>query len=269
MVKAYLSAAFRYGLRSEHDYTRRDAGARWGLTANPIAAIAVAQGLVNPRNRFLSPAEFRTFWTWLEAYDVASSLAPAMRLMPATGQRSEEILKISATTYESTLEMHYWPKTKNGLPHAIPLPRQAVAILAGLSPNAHGLFFAYQFDPAKPAGAQGLRHVVHRFLKKHPEIPAFVPRDCRRTFKTLAATRGMSKDLRDKLQNHAKKSDVSSRHYDRYDYLTERRAAMAKWEAYLGLVLAGEIKEVGLRASNVVPIDRAAALAAATGAVGR
>ena len=75
--------------------------------------------------------------------------------------------------------------------------------------------------------------------------------------------------LRDRLQNHSKVSDVSTRHYDRYDYLSERRAAMAKWAAYLDLVLAGEIREVGLRTSNVVAIGGAAGLASATGAAGR
>jgi integrase len=99
MVRAYLRAAFAYGLKSEHSYTQ-DAGARWGLTSNPIAAIPVAEGISNPRDRFLSPAEVRTFWGWLEAFDVDSKFAPALRLMLATGQRSEEILRITATTYE-------------------------------------------------------------------------------------------------------------------------------------------------------------------------
>jgi hypothetical protein len=28
-----MNAAFAYGMRAEHDYTRKDAGARWGLRA--------------------------------------------------------------------------------------------------------------------------------------------------------------------------------------------------------------------------------------------
>jgi integrase len=267
--RAYMSAAFAYGMKAEHSYTRRDAGASWGLTSNPIAAIPVAEGVSDARDRFLSPAEVRTFWGWLEAYDVDSGLSPALRLMLATGQRSEEILRITAATYEPARALVFWETTKNGLPHSIPLPRQAVAILDGLIANAHGLMFPYRFDPAIPAGAPGLRRVVHRFLKGHPEIAPFIPRDCRRTFKTLAGDAGVTKELRDRLQNHSKTSDVSTRHYDRYDYLPERRAAMAKWAAYLDLVLAGEIREVGQRESNVVPIDRAAAPASATGAAGR
>ena len=34
---------------------------------------------------------------------------------------------------------------------------------------------------------------------------------------------------------------------------------MAKWAAYLELVIAGEIKEIGQRESNVVPIGKGAA----------
>jgi hypothetical protein len=223
MVRTYLRAAFAYGLQAEHSYTK-DAGARWGLTSNPIAVIPVAEGVFNPRDRFLSPAEVRTFWLWLETFDVESKFAPALRIMLATGQRSEEILRSTAATYESTRAMLYWPKTKNGLPHSIPVPHQAAAILDGLHANAYGLFFACSTDPTRPPPADGLRFVVQRFLEEHPEVRHFMPRDCRRTWKTLAGDAGLSKEIRDRLQNHAKMSDISAKHYDRFDYLAERRA---------------------------------------------
>ncbi|MEL7287582.1 MAG: hypothetical protein AAGJ57_09245, partial [Pseudomonadota bacterium] len=37
---------------------------------------------------------------------------------------------------------------------------------------------------------------------------------------------------RDRLQNHAL-NDVSSKHYDRYEYLSEKRHALELWEAKL------------------------------------
>jgi hypothetical protein len=40
IIRVYMRAAFAYGLKAEHDYTRQDAGARWGLTSNPITAKA-------------------------------------------------------------------------------------------------------------------------------------------------------------------------------------------------------------------------------------
>lgn len=52
--------------------------------------------------------------------------------------------------------------------------------------------------------------------------------------------------MRDRLQNHAM-SDVSSRHYDRYEYIQEKRAAVAVWGAYMDRILSGEIKVIGKR----------------------
>ena len=42
---------------------------------------------------------------------------------------------------------------------------------------------------------------------------------------------GITKDLRDRLQNHAL-NDVSSKHYDRYEYLPEKRQALEMGERH-------------------------------------
>ncbi|WP_330925069.1 hypothetical protein [Candidatus Sororendozoicomonas aggregata] len=55
-----------------------------------------------------------------------------------------------------------------------------------------------------------------------------VPRDIRRTCKTLMGKAGLSKEIRDRIHNHTP-TDVSSNHYDRYDYLTEKREALNRW----------------------------------------
>jgi len=58
----------------------------------------------------------------------------------------------------------------------------------------------------------------------------------RRTVKTLMGKAGIDKQLRDRIQNHALQ-DVSSRHYDRYDYLAEKRQGMKVWNDYLELII--------------------------------
>ncbi len=75
----------------------------------------------------------------------------------------------------------------------------------------------------------------------------FTPRDLRRTCKSRMGEIGVPKLIRDRLHNHALQ-DVSSRHYDRYDYLPEKRQAMQTWNGYLQAVIAG---------SKVVPIQEA------------
>jgi len=73
-------------------------------------------------------------------------------------------------------------------------------------------------------------------------------RDLRRTWKSLCGECGVSKELRDRIQNHAQ-SDVSAKHYDKYSYLPEKKAALEQWERYLRMKLAGD---------NIVPLKRQA-----------
>lgn len=59
-------------------------------------------------------------------------------------------------------------------------------------------------------------------------VDKFTNRDLRQTWKTLAGKAGLTKEERDLLQNHAR-HNVSSVHYDRYEYMNEKRAAVKKW----------------------------------------
>ncbi|TIV06620.1 MAG: site-specific integrase, partial [Mesorhizobium sp.] len=67
-------------------------------------------------------------------------------------------------------------------------------------------------------------------------IPYATNRDLRRTFKTLAGKAGVPKEIRDRLQNHALQ-DVSSKNYDRWNYMPEKRAGMARWDKFLRALL--------------------------------
>ena len=57
--------------------------------------------------------------------------------------------------------------------------------------------------------------------------------------KTWAVSAGIERGILDKVQNHAL-SDVASRHYDRHDYLSEKRVALNQWAAELTARLAGD-----------------------------
>jgi integrase len=256
-VRAYILAAFAFGLRAEHDFTRASAGVRWGLKTNPAAAIPVDGGASNPGNRFLSPAEFGSLWKWLDERRPNRLAASAVMLKLAIGQRSEEIARITDSAYDRDKAMLNWDMTKNGRPHAIPLPHQATAILDAMVPTGHGFYFPHRLRPDLPATSDIFARLVDEFIAESG-VPHFTPRDLRRTWKTLAGDAGIPKDMRDRLQNHAQGGDVSSRHYDRYDYLPERRAAMARWAAYLDLVIEGKVDQLGAQIGNVVPFGRTA-----------
>lgn len=61
-------------------------------------------------------------------------------------------------------------------------------------------------------------------------------RDLRRTWKTLAGKAGVPKEIRDRLQNHALQ-DVSSKNYDRWTYMPEKRAGMELWNKFVTSIL--------------------------------
>lgn len=56
---------------------------------------------------------------------------------------------------------------------------------------------------------------------------------------------GGRKAVRDRLQNHAL-NDVSSKHYDRYEYLAEKRHALELWESKLSRVENSDSNVVSL-----------------------
>jgi hypothetical protein len=60
-----ISAAFSFGIKSEHNYTGQEIGGRWGIKVNPVAASPTDPEALNPGNRYLTTREFKDFWDWL------------------------------------------------------------------------------------------------------------------------------------------------------------------------------------------------------------
>ena len=53
-------------------------------------------------------------------------------------------------------------------------------------------------------------------------------RDLRRTAETQMAALGISSDVRAQIQSHGL-GGIQARHYDRHDYMLEKRAALQQW----------------------------------------
>jgi|AGFS01.1.fsa_nt_gi hypothetical protein len=72
---------------------------------------------------------------------------------------------------------------------------------------------------------------IRNFAEKYFD-ETFTMRDIRRTFKTLGGEIKISKNERDIVQYHVN-SDISDKHYDKYDYFSERKSVTMRWEYYL------------------------------------
>ena len=129
-----------------------------------------------------------------------------------------------------------WSKTKNHRPHAVPLPDLAAELVESITPNEYGWYFPSMMDPSKPVSHGTLYSFMWR-QRDRGVIPMVTNRDLRRTKKKLAGKAGVSKEIRDRIQNHALQ-DVSSKAYDRWNYMPEKRAGMKKWDKFVRGMLA-------------------------------
>lgn len=229
-VRSYIRSAYSWGMKSEHDY-RSTSPRRFNLVSNPAASIPTEPKVRG--ERWLREEEWVQMWRWLQNPDVEIHPAypRAIMLLMLTGQRVQEICTLHVDQYDREEGMIDWSKTKNGKPHAIPLPSLAIELLDGLTPNEHGWFFPGSKDPSKSVQHTTLYSFLWR-QRDEGKIPHCTNRDMRRTFKTLAGKAGLTKEIRDRLQNHTLQ-DVSSQSYDRYNYITEKREAMEVWDRFV------------------------------------
>jgi integrase len=152
-----------------------------------------------------------------------------------TGQRVEEIAALHKDQWDAAERIIDWSKTKNGKPHTLPVPLLAAELIESVIPNEFGWFFPSASDPEKHVSVGTLYNVMWR-QRDRGVIPVVTNRDLRRTWKTLAGKAGVSKEIRDRLQNHTLQ-DVSSKSYDRWTYMPEKRDGMKKWDKFVTALL--------------------------------
>lgn len=242
-ARSYIQSAFNWALKSAHDYTVKDRQ-DWGVRINPASAVARDKGANGTRTRNLSADELRVLWRATKPGTNGFTLETSgcIRLMVCTGQRVQEVLRMDGAELDLAGAVWRMPREKTKLklrPHAVPLPRQALPILRELV-KAHGTGALF---PSRP-GAKSARMAhasVMQAIDRWRALPgvkaeAFQTRDLRRTWKSRAGEIGISREMRDLIQQHAK-NDTGSKHYDIADYLPQMRAAMKVWDAWLARVV--------------------------------
>jgi hypothetical protein len=78
--------------------------------------------------------------------------------------------------------------------------------------------------------------------KKH--AAPFQQRDLRRTAETMLQKLGIDKEVRAHLLSHGRTQGVQGKHYERYDFLKEKREALEKWARHLGRIIGGKSAKV-------------------------
>ena len=240
-VRAYLRAAFELGLNAESMTRWRGKTVKFSLQHNPVATVRKTVTRKARGMRALSRDEINALWH-TEGLTVPMLLA--LKLLLATGQRVEEVLHATWGEFDRQLMLWAIPgerrktRGKTSEPHMVPLTGLHLQLLDEIrDATEHDTYLFPARGGVEPRRYDTLTHAVRGFVKASG-MTSFSPRDIRRTFKTIAGSMGLSLELRNRLQGHAM-TDVGSVHYDRYDYLAEKRDAMQVWAEGLADIIEG------------------------------
>lgn len=234
VLRSYLSAAFNAARKAPFDAKLPSSLIAYSVENNPIEPIATIP--VNRGDRTLSANELKNYMATLSDQSIAD-LALRLALF-AGGQRMAQLLRAKVSDYDQeTKILRLWDKKgRRTAPreHLLPLAPKGAAIVEKLIRMANKkkseLLFSSNGITPMVETTPGKRAVG---ICKSMNCEAFDLRDIRRTCETMLASMGISKDVRAQLLSHGL-SGVQAAHYDRYEYITEKRSALNKWELRLG-----------------------------------
>lgn len=202
------------------------------LKASPCAGIRPKKliGEKRVRTRVLDDAELAAVWQ--AAVETPFPMGPYFRLLLLTGARKTEAS--GATWSELDLDAGTWTvpeaRFKSGVPHRIPLSRDAVELLRSL-PRLGELVFTFDGK----ATMNGFSKSKARLDKLVDQIAgrdiAWQIHDLRRTVRTRLAGLGISDTVAEQIIGHGRKG--LARVYDQHTYETEMRSALELWAARL------------------------------------
>jgi len=242
-VRSQLHAAFNHGIKHDDNLDRNDSKkVLFNLSLNPVSNIEKKAKYETVGDHVISDTDIQSIWNEItENYFISGHV---VKLALATGQRAGELIRLKVENFN--LEEGYLtiPETvsKNRTNHVVPLNDLAIEISkAILNEIEDSSIFAFPgvkdgyYCEDIPINPSTLTQHVREFCNEY-DGEKFVPRDIRRTWKTLTGKAGISKEIRDRIQNHAIQ-DVSTKHYDRYDYLAEKQNGLKIWNDYLDLIV--------------------------------
>lgn len=238
-IRTNLHAVFNFGLFADNDPANINGKTIYGLDRNPVSVIPPQKRVDKALDRFLSWDELSELLRLLSVTESACPIHPDFAQLTllcifSGGQRPWEIMTNTRDQWDEKNKTLTVPPhiSKNSDFHIIPLNQSATEILKRQRKKYPDALFLF-------AGNTKEGHLLSaeysKQLRKFCKLTGFnkfTPRDIRRTFKTLAGDMGISAEMRDRLQNH-KRPGVSAKHYDRYDYLREKRKIIEQWEKKL------------------------------------
>lgn len=240
ILRSYLSAAFNCARKAPLDGKLPADFIGFGVESNPVDPVPTIP--VKARHRTLSKDELKAYLAALGDTPVDMALRLALF---SGGQRMAQLLRAEVADWDpetKTLRLlDSKGKRRDPREHLLPLASVAAGIVAALVERADKAGKRLLF--ASGRSRMHVRTPGKRALEISSAMNGdpFDLRDIRRTTETMLASLGISRDIRAQLLSHGI-SGVQAQHYDRHQYLEEKRAALRKWERHLKKIASIEEK---------------------------
>ena len=230
-LRSYLRAAYAAGVRAKHNAKAIKALRELRLGHNPAADLSTIEGATQSRERALSVAELRHYWRRIAA--MPGEDGALLRFHLLTGcQRVEQLARLTLADVDGErvrIRDTKGRRTQARI-HDVPLLPEAVEALEAMQGGVHGPY-AFTVTQGLQGASYGVMQnrvrAVAEAMQEGGELEAgtFTPGDLRRTVETRLAASGVSLEIRAQLQSHGL-GGVQAKHYDRHDYLPEKRGAL-------------------------------------------
>jgi integrase len=207
------------------------------IAAHPLPRKGAALLAPNaaPRERVLACAELRALWR------ASGGLNPKprafVRLLILTAAREMEVADIAAGEVDRAAARWTIPgtRTKNGLPHTVPLCPLALAELDAVWPGDEGEVGGRSGRLLGTVPGGGLRGFskLKAKLDGMSGVREWRWHDVRRTARTGMTRLGVPREHAEAAINHVSGRSALERTYDRHDYAAETAAALSCWQAHV------------------------------------
>jgi integrase len=213
-----------------------------------------APGEEKKRDRVLTDAEIKALWAACDKGEpdggIGEPFGPFIKILLLTGQRRGEVAGMKWSEIDKGIWSIPGARTKNKLPHVVPLSTQALSIIEAVKPIAGAGFV---FTTTGDSGVGGFSRAKERIDKKMKSAESWTLHDLRRSCATGMANIGVQPHIVEAVLNHVSghRAGVAGT-YNRAAYAPEKTEALQRWADHVDELVTG-------KPAKVVPIRRGAA----------
>lgn len=251
-LRRYLRAAFSHAAKAHLSAERLASdGKNFSIRANPVRDIPVIEGAGRADTESLNPATLGELLRYLDTLPERKA-AIANSFIYFGGQRLRQLCAVpwEGVNDETIGLLDAKGQKSKAWDHLLPMTPRIKQIMAPLLADrlGPGPFTLTDGKLVHPDTVSGWFCTAGRTLAAEGRASqAFSWKHVRVTAETLLAAQGITKEVRAWLLSHGR-SGVQEKHYDRYSYLPEKRAALEQWGRYLDGLKSGK----GVETENVV-----------------